>query len=265
MKVDLNKKLFIKNIIFTFLAFVIYKIIGKFVVSNIENGIINAFVSELILLICAIGCALYTKKLNTLKWQKKRLGTGFIVGLFVFCIQMINLYTLIYQYICGVQSVTISGLEIILFILAMIMVGVSEELMFRGVLLNCCLEYFGENSVSSLKKAIIISGCIFGLFHIFNVLIGASLLGSIIQALNACVLGIIFGVIYVRSSKNIWPCIILHSIQDVVAFANSGMLNGSAVKNAVSSYDANMIPTIVILLMVGLFLMRKKKMVLCVK
>lgn len=117
----------------------------------------------------------------------------------------------------------------------------------------------------ALKIVFIISGSIFGVFHIFNVLIGASLSGSIVQALNAVVLGIVFGAVYVRSGKNIWPCIVMHSIQDTAAFLQSGMMNGRGVKDTVSSYSANMIPTIVILLLVGLFLMRKKKMSLCVK
>ena len=203
--------------------------------------------------------------MSTLKWQKKGFGTGIIVGLFILCIQMLSLFSWIHQYFMGIQTVTISGGEIILFFVAMVMVGVSEELMFRGILLSSCLEFFGESSVSSLKKAIIISGSIFGAFHIFNVLIGASLSGSIVQALNAAVLGIVFGVIYVRSGKNIWPCIVLHSIQDTAAFLQSGMMNGSGVKDTVSNYSANTIPTIVGLLLVGLFIMRKKKMILCIK
>lgn len=89
--------------------------------------------------------------------------------------------------------------------------------------------------------------------------------GSIVQALNAIVLGIVFGVVYVRSGKNIWPCIVLHSIQDTAAFLQSGMMNGGGIKDTVSNYNANMISIIVVLLLVGLFIMRKKKMMLCVK
>ena len=265
MKFESDKKIFLRNVLFTFIAFAIYKLIGKFAISHIENGVINVFVTELTLLICAICCAFVTKKMSTLKWQKKGFGTGIHVGLFVLCIQILILFVWIYQYIMGVQTVTISGGEIILFFVAMVMVGVSEELMFRGVLLSSCLEYFGESSVLSLKKAIIISGSIFGAFHIFNVLIGASLSGSIVQALNAIVLGIVFGVVYVRSGKNIWPCIVLHSIQDTAAFLQSGMMNGGGIKDTVSNYNANMISIIVVLLLVGLFIMRKKKMMLCVK
>lgn len=265
MKFDSDKKLFLKNVLITFIAFAIYKLIGKFAISRIENGVINVFVTELILFICAASCALAARKMNTLKWQKQGLREGFLVGLFILGIQMVNLLFWISGYIKGVQTVTISGGEIILFILAMIMVGVSEELMFRGVLLNSCLEYFGENSVSALRKGIIISGSIFGAFHIFNVLIGASLSGSIVQAINAAVLGIVFGIIYVRSGKNIWPCIVLHSIQDTVSFLQSGMMNGIGIKDTVSSYGANMIPTIELLILVGLFLMRNKKMQQCVK
>lgn len=265
MKLDTDKKLFLKHVLFTFIAFAIYKIIGKFVISHIENGVINVFFTEVTLLVCAISLAIVTKRMNILKWQKKGFGTGILVGLPMLCLQVAGILYWIYRYIRGVETITITGMEIVLFLLTMVMVGVSEELMFRGVLLNSCLDYYGETSVSSINKAIIISGGIFGAFHIFNVLIGASLSGSIVQAINAAVLGIMLGAIYVRSSKNIWPCIVLHAIQDTSAFLQAGMMNGNGVKESVSGYSIKTLPTIVFLLLIGLFIMRKKKMSLCVK
>lgn len=39
MKLDSDKKIFLKNVLFTFIAFAVYKLIGKFAVSRIENSI----------------------------------------------------------------------------------------------------------------------------------------------------------------------------------------------------------------------------------
>ena len=260
MKLDTQKKEFLKNVLLTFTAFAVYKLIGKFAISHIENGVVNAFASEVTLLVCAFCLAFVTKRINVLKWKRQGIGTGLLVGLFMLIAQGLVILRWFLQYSIGMQTVTISVGEIILFLLAMIMVGISEELMFRGVLLNVCLDFFGETTVSSIRKAIIIAGSIFGAFHIFNVLIGASLSGSIVQAANAIALGIMLGAIYIRSGKNIWPCIILHTIQDTAAFLQSGMMNGGGIKDSVSGYDITAIPTIVLLLLIGFFIMRKKKM-----
>lgn len=265
MNSDSNKKDFLKNVLFTFIAFAIYKTMGTFVISHIKNSVVNVFVTEVTILTCAVCLALIVKKIDTLKPAKKGFGTGLLVGLFLIVMDMIGLGDWINQYAKGQQAITISSGEFILFILAMVMVGIAEELMFRGVLLNSCLEFFGENSISSIRKSIIISGCIFGAFHVFNVLVGASLYGSVIQAISAAVLGIVFGAIYVRCGKNIWPCIVIHGVHDAISFMQSGMLTGKGLKDAVSGYDARMLFTVVISLLVGLFLMRKKKMSQCVK
>ena len=262
---DNNKKIFLKNVLFTFIAFAVYKILGTFVISHINNSVVNVFVTEVTLLTCATCLAFGLKKLGVLKWSTKGFGIGFFVGLYIIITDVLGLVGWISQYIKGEQAVTIQGWEFILFGLAMVMVGIAEELMFRGVLLKCCLEYFGENSVSALKKSVIVSSIIFGVFHIFNVLIGANLYGSVIQAINAIILGIVLGAIYVRCGKNIWPCIVIHGVHDLVAFMQSGMLEGTGVKDAVSGYDARMLPFIIISFLVGLFLIRKKKLSLCVK
>lgn len=265
MNVDNNKKLFLKNVLLTFAAFAIYKTIGTFVISHINNAAINVFATEVTLLTCAICLAFITKKLYVLKLSKKKFATGLFVGLFMIVIDALVISTWMLQYFRGTQVITISDGEKILFVLAMIMVGVAEELMFRGVLLNGCLDFFGEASVSSIKKAIIISSSIFGAFHIFNVLIGASLTGSIVQAINAIAIGIILGAVYVRSGKNIWPCIVLHGFHDLGSFMQSGMLTGNGIKDAVSGYDVSVIRSVIVFFLVGLFLMRKKKMSMCVK
>lgn len=260
-----KKNLFLKNVLFTFIAFAIYKLIGTLAISHVKNAVVNVFLSEVTILTCALCLALATQKLNTLKLSTKGVGTGIVVGIYMALTDLFVLAVWIYRYVIGEQAVTISLWEKILFVLAMIMVGVAEEVMFRGVLLNCCLDFFGENSVSSIRIAIVASSCIFGLFHIFNILVGASLSGSIIQAINAIVIGMILGTVYVRSDKNIWSCIILHGFHDFCAFIQSGVLMGSGAKEAVSNYNSSMLFSISTMLLISIFLMRKKKLSLCVK
>lgn len=260
-----KKKTFGKNVLFTALAFATYKLIGVLFISHINNGVVNVFASEVTLLTCAICLALITRKIDVLKFSKNGLGTGLFVATYIFLLDLAAIVGWLSQYLLGKQAITISLGEKILFIIAMIMVGVAEELMFRGVLLNSCIDFFGENSVSALRKAIVISSSIFGVFHIFNVLIGASLYGSVIQAINAAILGMLFGAIYIRSGKNIWPCIIAHAIHDFCSFIQSGILAGSGIKDSVSGYNASALPTVLLSLVICLFLMRKKKMSLCVK
>jgi len=271
-----DKKTFIINVVVVFLAFAAYKLIGTFGLSKITNNPVRIFASEVTITLCAIVAAFITRKLSSMKLTAKGFGTGIWVGMVILIMAVFRIITWIITYIKSSkpgtlpdwverslqveQHVTIPVSGIILFVIAMILVGIAEELLFRGVLLNGCLDYFGEDSLSSIRKSVFISSCIFGLFHIFNVFIGATFIGSLAQAINAVAMGMIFGAIYIRSGKNIWPCIFLHGIHDFSSFINSGVLEGKSIGDTISAYDLSVIPSILMFIALALFLLRKKKL-----
>ena len=94
--------------------------------------------------------------------------------------------------------------DTVLYIVSMLFVGFLEELIFRGFLFKALCE-------SGIKKAFIISSVTFGIGHIVNLVNGADILPTILQIISAVVIGFLFTLIYYKT-KNLWPCIITHSI-----------------------------------------------------
>jgi len=87
-------------------------------------------------------------------------------------------------------------------ILMSIAAGVSEELLFRGVLQVACY------TIMPVTGAIILTNIVFGLLHIRTVL----------YAVIAGTVGIYLGVLYAVTC-NLFVVIICHGVYDVIAFA----------------------------------------------
>lgn len=96
------------------------------------------------------------------------------------------------------------------------LVGVCEEFLCRGWLLNEFLERYGDTK-KGIWYSIIVSGIIFGLIHLGNFFAGQDLVSTITQTLNASAVGIVLGLIYYKT-KNIWSVIILHGLWDFSLF-----------------------------------------------
>lgn len=93
------------------------------------------------------------------------------------------------------------------------LIGVAEEFLCRGWLLNEFLERYGD-SKKGVWFSIIISGIIFGLMHLGNIYTaGQDIPVTISQALSATGTGIFLGLIYYKT-KNIWSVIFLHGFWD---------------------------------------------------
>jgi len=91
-------------------------------------------------------------------------------------------------------------------------VGISEELMFRGILLNSFVQKF------SYVKSIIIVSLLFGLVHISNGFVTGDFGGATTQAFMATFSGILFIAMRIKSI-NIIPAMILHWLWDFVVFS----------------------------------------------
>ena len=96
-----------------------------------------------------------------------------------------------------------------------LLVGIYEEFLCRGWLLNEFLERYGETK-KGVWVSIIASGVIFGLIHFINVS-SNGFAGTVTQVLSASASGILFGFIYYRT-KNIWSVVFLHAYWDFMLF-----------------------------------------------
>lgn len=93
-----------------------------------------------------------------------------------------------------------------------LLIGVVEEFLCRGWLLNEFLERFSNNK-KNIILSIILSSIVFGFIHIFNIMAGQSLTDTIAQVIHATFLGIAFSLIYYKT-KNIWSVVLIHGIWD---------------------------------------------------
>jgi membrane protease YdiL (CAAX protease family) len=107
-------------------------------------------------------------------------------------------------------TIEFSGLALLV-VVTTILVGFSEELMFRGVALRGAL-----NEVST-GKAIVISSVLFSLLHSVNVLAGVPLDGMVQQLGLTFVFGLAMACYALRVNSLI-PVIVFHALWDMVQF-----------------------------------------------
>ena len=147
--------------------------------------------------------------------------------------------------------------RILTFMLNMILVGVAEELVFRGIIAQTLLERYGT-ARAGVWKACLVSGVLFGAAHLTN-LLGSAPFGVLMQCLFAASLGSLFAAIYFRTG-NIWVTVFLHGMMDISSMIIGGMYGTVTMAESVSSYDSSMLISVAVYLIPMLFLLRRKKL-----
>ncbi|MDE6660268.1 MAG: CPBP family intramembrane metalloprotease [Anaeroplasmataceae bacterium] len=100
------------------------------------------------------------------------------------------------------------------FILYNLAIAISEEFLFRGVMLTQMLDSW-KNRKNFIWVAIVISSIIFGLRHFLNLVTTPNtLVATIGQVLFTFMAGFYLCVVYLRT-HNIWICIIIHFLEDL--------------------------------------------------
>jgi membrane protease YdiL (CAAX protease family) len=112
--------------------------------------------------------------------------------------------------VTGRASITADASQIILFFIECFFVGLFEEAAFRGVVQMALLERIGTNKHGVLV-AVIISSAIFGVSHLANIVSGACVGESILQAGYSFLTGGMFSFVLIRT-RSIWFCALLHGI-----------------------------------------------------
>lgn len=118
-----------------------------------------------------------------------------------------------------------------------LMVGINEELMFRGIL------FYGASSSFGIWRAVWITAIIFGSVHILNSLITGDFRASVLQAFFACTFGIWTAALRIRLNTII-PVIIIHWLWDCLSFLTN------------SIWDLALLPFSLMLFTYGLWLLR---------
>lgn len=182
---------------------------GKFLVDAIKNypqG--NLVISEAVLASLVLIVMLLFKNSYVFTQKQEKVTKGLYYGLFFI---IASSFTFL---IFGLANGAIfAGKPVVNLLIGCFLVGVAEEFLCRGWLLNEFLERYGDTK-KGVWFSIITSGIIFGLIHLGNIAnAGQSVATTITQVINAAGIGVVFGTIYYKT-KNIWSVIILHALWD---------------------------------------------------
>lgn len=110
------------------------------------------------------------------------------------------------------------------------LVGFSEELMFRGVLLQ------GFRHRTTIWIAVLLTSVMFGAIHSLNVFVTGDLKGALLQSSAAFLSGLMFIALRLRTGS-LWPPIILHGLWDFATFSLA-MASASAASKGVATQTA---------------------------
>ena len=99
------------------------------------------------------------------------------------------------------------------------LVGFSEELMFRGVMLR------SFRTRMSIWPAVIATSLLFGSVHSLNILTTGEVAQSLVQSCAAALSGLIFMAMRLRTGS-IWPPMLLHGLWDFATFTLGASAQG---------------------------------------
>ena len=229
-----KSKILIKNLVIAVAAFAVTIALGRIIDIPVKGYAGSAICQLLAFVIYFIAACLANKK-DILKFKTEGFGIGFIISIFILIRTAMALIAFLNRN-NGAPIVTVSILEVISLVVFSLLVGLSEETLFRGVVQGSFHDYFGEDNSKHVRQAIIFASVLFGLVHLSNAIGGSNSIESVLaQVVSAIGGGLMFGTIYYRTNKNLWACTIIHAFNDFVSFVASGSLSGGTVSDSINS------------------------------
>lgn len=192
--------------------------------------------------------------------KKENFLKGLIIGGFLFFVTIGNIavYVMeVWEYPVVMPSVTL----VLLVVTGQILVGIFEEFLFRGLILNVLLEKMKDRQWKGMLSAIFISSALFGVVHFLNLTDSPELVNATIsQALGAMCIGVLFAALYLRTG-NIWVVVFFHAITNLAGDLTEIFFiipEGVSTDISISDVIVNVLANSV-LLFLGLFIARKLK------
>lgn len=219
---------------------------------------LNRILAYLVPVIFVFVVCLFSGNINKIEFHKEGIGTGILLGwpfIIVGVIELVSSYLSFDK-----SSISFPSIEkIIFFTLVMVLIGIFEEVLCRGVILNNMLSKW-RYTKTGIIKAVILSSLVFGVGHLVNLFIYPNLIiRTLVQVMRASLHGFLFASIYLRC-KNIWSVVILHGLYDWLVMAKDiyhpVTVTATPVDISVVSGLINIMYSIPFAL-VGLFLLRK--------
>lgn len=163
-----------------------------------------------ILLILSLWVIFLLKK-SDIKLLPKKTNKPLILWLFVGVIG----YLMLVNFLIYLDGKTVGPIsKILLLLMSTLLVGFAEEGMYRGYILN-----FIENKLG-VKRALFYSSILFGLLHSVNFLAGPTIGQTAAQVILTSAIGYVFGIIYLKTNRNLLLIMTLHGIYDFLVFSS---------------------------------------------
>ena len=193
-------------------------------------------------------------------WCYRRDGFGrtLLAELFLFILQLLALFSAVMLTLSAPDVQWAKPAQIVVGVLTLVGVGIREESLFRGIVANALGISFGGEA-RGVWRAVILSGLLFGLMHLINLLYGVALRAVLIQTVMAVMIGIYFTAVYYRGG-NLWALILLHSLTDTAGLFRSSFTQMSSTVEDISNLNPASLILIPVFLCLTAFLLRRKKM-----
>jgi membrane protease YdiL (CAAX protease family) len=243
-------------------VYLIFDFFSSFIPSILNSSIQNSkygifFTAELFWLLLVIVTIYLFKSSYIFSEKKEGLFKTFFIGF------PMTIYSIILLIGSITEMKPTSNVNIISLILYCICIGMTEEFMIRGWILNEFLKRYGDKR-KYVILSIIFSSLLFGGMHITNIwFAGQTVSETLLQVMFATSAGIFLGALYYRT-KNIIAVALLHGFYDFsILLSEVGDLRDCVTNPAVKSiikYQlfVNLILSIILILS-GLVIIRKSK------
>lgn len=136
------------------------------------------------------------------------------------------------------------------------MAGIWEEATFRGLPIAYLMRQM--KSANRIPWAVVLTSAAFGLMHGSNALLGADVGSTVVQVAASFGVGVFFAAVYLRSG-NLWPSILLHFTQDIIALSAGSASEMGLVTASVNWMDWINLGLCAVVAAIGFWLIRPGK------
>ena len=262
MDVLRNKKEVILIIAATIVVTVLHHEAAKGIGKVVSDTYLQAFLGEVFFAFLALAVVFAFKKTEIFKSDLSLLKKGWASAGILFALILYYLY----MGLGAIQNATASFPQVVLFVAHCFLIGFCEEVLFRGLVQQAFHRIFLEDSFKHIFLALLCSGAVFGIVHLTNADLSVSLLSIVYMSLSNIFAGMFYGAVYVRTGKNLWYNVILHSLYDAVGLILYGRLSGAPLNAVVSpsvslqSFARLTLTYAALYLLPTLFILRPKKL-----
>lgn len=170
-------------------------------------------------IIASLGILIFYKAyfaIESFGLRRENFLKGIWIGGFMLFATLNNLASALLE-VAEYPAVSPSCYLIIIVIIEQIFVGVFEEFLVRGLVLNVLLAKIQNDRFKGKMAAVILSSLLFGVIHLLNLFSEPQMLNATIaQVFYATFIGIFLGILYLRTN-NIWVVVFFHAIYDIVS------------------------------------------------